>query len=375
MQTIRFPRLVFGIFLMTILVLSSQVWSHQFQATTAKMTLDGANYRLELVCDLDALALGVPQDTDDARLASTLVAMAPRELAETEAKLRDFLQRRLRIRFGGEPSSFQLSFPEIGQTGQDSQPPSFFGTRLVMSGSVPHQAQSFTFFASRSFPPVHLRIIHPGYEEPAPILLEQGQHSPPLSLKPEPRSAFQVFVRYGKLGFLHILPKGLDHILFVLGLFLFCRQWKPLLWQVSAFTVAHTITLALSSYKLVTLPSGPVEVLIALSIVYVAVENMATRELKAHRLGVVFAFGLLHGLGFAGVLGELGLPRGQFAPALISFNIGVELGQLAVIALAFLAVGWFRGHANYRKLVVIPLSALIGLTGLFWVIQRALPWF
>ena len=122
--------------------------------------------------------------------------------------------------------------------------------------------------------------------------------------------------QYLWLGYTHILPKGLDHILFVLGIFLLSPRWKTMLLQVTAFTVAHSITLGLSIYGIVSLPSRIVEPLIALSIAYVAIENLLTRELKPWRLALVFMFGLLHGLGFAGVLRELGLPREEFLTAL-----------------------------------------------------------
>ena len=113
---------------------------------------------------------------------------------------------------------------------------------------------------------------------------------------------------YLKLGFSHIVPAGPDHILFVLGIFLLSRKLKPILQQVTAFTIAHTLTLVLASMAWSRLPPSVVEPLIALSIVFVAVENILTPELKPSRIALVFAFGLLHGLGFAGVLSELGLP-------------------------------------------------------------------
>ena len=137
-------------------------------------------------------------------------------------------------------------------------------------------------------------------------------------------SRWTVVRQYVVLGFTHILPKGVDHILFVIGLFLLSTRLRPVLTQVTAFTVAHSITLGLSIYGIVALPPGIVEPLIALSIAYVAIENLITRELHAWRIGVVFLFGLLHGLGFAGVLRELGLPRNEFLTALLSFNVGVE---------------------------------------------------
>lgn len=176
--------------------------------------------------------------------------------------------------------------------------------------------------------------------------------------------------KYLKLGFEHILPKGLDHIYFVLGLFLLSIKLKPLVWQISMFTVAHSITLALSINSIISLPGHIVEPIIALSIAYIGIENVFTNELKPWRTLVVFAFGLLHGLGFAGVLSDLGLPAEHFTTALITFNIGVEIGQLAVVSLAFLAVGYFRNRKWYRQRIVIPASVLIALVGLYWTYER-----
>jgi hypothetical protein len=176
--------------------------------------------------------------------------------------------------------------------------------------------------------------------------------------------------QYLQLGYTHILPKGLDHILFVLGIFLLSPRWKTLLLQVTAFTVAHSITLALSIYGIVSLPSRIVEPLIALSIVYVAVENLFTRELKPWRVGLVFTFGLLHGLGFAGVLRELGLPRSEFLTALLTFNLGVEGGQLTIIATALLATARVRGAPWFHQRLVVPASLAISAVGLYWTITR-----
>jgi hypothetical protein len=176
--------------------------------------------------------------------------------------------------------------------------------------------------------------------------------------------------QYLWLGYTHILPKGLDHILFVLGIFLLSPRWRTMLLQVTAFTVAHSITLGLSIYGLVSLPSRIVEPLIALSIAYVAMENLVTRELKPWRVALVFTFGLLHGLGFAGVLRELGLPREEFLTALLTFNLGVEGGQLTVIAAALLAVAPFMKQGWYRQRVVIPASIAIAAIGLYWTLVR-----
>jgi HupE / UreJ protein len=182
----------------------------------------------------------------------------------------------------------------------------------------------------------------------------------------------EIVRQYLWLGYVHILPKGLDHILFVLGIFLLSPRLKTMLLQVTAFTIAHSITLGLSMYGIVSLPSRIVEPLIALSIAYVAIENLVTRELKPWRLALVFMFGLLHGLGFAGVLRELGLPRGEFLTALLTFNLGVEGGQLTIISAALLAVFPFMKKSWYRQRVVIPASLMIATVGIYWTVARLL---
>jgi hypothetical protein len=201
-------------------------------------------------------------------------------------------------------------------------------------------------------------------------------------------TGWQTFVAYIPVGFDHILPQGLDHILFVLGLFFLSTQMRALLWQVSAFTLAHTVTLALGAMGWVNIPGSIVEPLIAASIVYVAVENIFASGLSRWRPLVIFGFGLLHGLGFASVLGEFGLPEGQFIPALISFNIGVELGQLTVIAVAF-AVLWLatlaagvahltedetpaKTRAVMARAVSITGSLIIAVIAAYWVVERTL---
>lgn len=185
-----------------------------------------------------------------------------------------------------------------------------------------------------------------------------------------PPTRGEIVQQYLLLGYAHILPKGLDHILFVLGIFLLSPRLKTMLLQVTAFTVAHSLTLGLSIYGLVSLPARVVEPLIALSIAYVAIENLVTRELQPWRLALVFMFGLLHGLGFAGVLRELGLPREEFLTGLLTFNLGVEGGQLTVIATAMLLVRPFVQRGWYRHRVVIPAALVIAAIGIYWTITR-----
>jgi hypothetical protein len=160
--------------------------------------------------------------------------------------------------------------------------------------------------------------------------------------------------------------------LFVLGLFLLSRSWRPLLLQVSTFTLAHSVTLVLATLGVVNVRASIVEPVIAASIAAVAIENIVHPRYTPWRLLVVFAFGLVHGLGFASALSPLNLPTAALASGLVGFNLGVEGGQLAVITLAFLVTAWVRNPEQYRRWIVIPGSALIAAMGLFWMVQRVL---
>lgn len=201
----------------------------------------------------------------------------------------------------------------------------------------------------------------------------------PAELKPlldeagKERSFWSTAGLYVTIGIRHILPDGADHILFVLAIFLASTRLRALILQISAFTVAHTATLALAASGVITPSPSLVEPLIALTIAFVAIENLIFKDMTRWRPAVVFGFGLIHGLGFAGFFGELGLPPGQFWSALIGFNVGVEIGQLSVIAMAALIGVALRrflndrsGSGRYRQAVARPASLLIGVIGLWW---------
>ena len=140
-------------------------------------------------------------------------------------------------------------------------------------------------------------------------------------------------------------------------------------WQATAFTVAHTITLMLSMKGIIVVPPSIVEPVIAISIGFIAIENMVMIDLKPWRILIVF--GLVHGMGFASALNELGLPRNAFYTPLLSFNVGVELGQITIIAFIYLAlIYWVGNKVWYRQLVVYSLSALIAMIAVYWTIMR-----
>jgi hypothetical protein len=356
-----------------LLTLSAPARAHNFTFTDVRFDLPGdGSWSVDVVCDLDALALGVPSTADSAALAAEIEALEPHERKELVTRLVAVLKRRLRVRFDGEKIDFEVTLPARGQPPPEGLPPTALGLVARLSGPVPAGGSEATFFASRAFPPVRLTVTRGGRVAGPVEVLDPGGESWPIPLK-GPRvaaSGLETARRFLALGVTHILPGGLDHVLFVLGLALLSPRLGPLLAQVTAFTVAHTLTLALSSYGVVQLSPRVVEPLIALSIVYVAVENVVSPKLRASRIVLVFAFGLLHGLGFAGVLGEIGLPEGQRLTALLAFNIGVELGQLGVIALAAVALAAWVKLGGDRKTLVRPASLLIAAVGLFWFVQR-----
>ena len=358
----------------SIFIFSGHALAHPltFTATELVLRADGT-FQVDMVCDLDALALGAAQDTDDAELVATLRSLSTVEFDDRVQRLRRLFERRVRIRFDGQATSFAVAFPDYGTPKTESaERPTVLGLIARLTGLIPSEATNVEFFASRSFSEVHLSVIDERSGVANLAVLERGARSDPFDLTgttPNSRRA-EVAYQYLRLGFTHIVPRGADHVLFVLGLFLLSTRLKPLVWQITSFTVAHALTLALATLGFVTFPSRTVETLIAVSIVYVAIENLLTKRLTRWRPIVVFAFGLLHGLGFAGVLSDLGLPQDDRVLILAVFNVGIEVGQLATLGAAFLVIGWWRDQWWYRSRVVIPASILIAISGGILTVQR-----
>lgn len=361
-QRIRFAVLT------TVLIAQSARAHHVDLTQVGILFRTDGTYQVDLAYDANLLvveAVGpVLSDEERARLG----AMTAQELSAKLDELRNTFDRRMTLRFDDVIDEAAISFREDDPRGRT----------IRLTGKVPQGAKHLVFWASRVFGTVPLTVRYEGSNVELRQILEVAARSEPIPVSSDGGASSvaghmtgaQAALRYLVLGFEHIIPKGLDHILFVLGLYLLSTRPGPLLWQVTAFTVAHTLTLALSMYGVLSLSPSIVEPLIALSIAYVAIENLFTSKLQPWRPAVVFLFGLLHGLGFAGVLTGLGLPRGQFVTALASFNIGVELGQLAVIGIAFLATFWIRSQTWYRKGVVVPSSVLIAVVALYWTVER-----
>ena len=242
-------------------------------------------------------------------------------------------------------------------------------SEIILRGTISSNLGLFSFRWKPSYGATILRVNH-NSKELFTKYLKMGETAS-FTMQRNNQSFASVVKDYILIGFQHIMPKGLDHILFVVGLFLLSTKLRPLVWQISAFTVAHTLTIFLGVLQIIKISPSIVEPIIAISISYIAIENIFFKDLTKWRPLVVFIFGLLHGLGFAGILNEIGVSPSYLVTSLISFNIGVELGQLAVIIICFALIGfWFGSKSWYRTRLTIPLSALIAIIGFFWFVQR-----
>ncbi|MCB1925803.1 MAG: HupE/UreJ family protein [Gammaproteobacteria bacterium] len=339
------------------------------------------HYRIDIRASIEALLTGINAQYRDTREAPTAAEYdrlreleAPQLLAAFEP-FREQMLDVVTLRFDEQRSIGRITDVTIPEPGYTKVPRI---SLIVIEGEVPSGAKALTFYYPAAFgdSAVRVRQVDEAQQQwhwSAWQWIRDDSVSKPFSLTEvvSPPTFVETVVDYIGAGFDHIIPKGLDHILFVLGLFLFSTRMRPLLWQVTMFTIAHSITLALAMTGVIELPARIVEPLIALSIAYVGVENVWHRSLHKSRLVLVFAFGLLHGLGFASVLSEFGMPGEAFATALIAFNVGVEFGQLCVIGGAFALVGlWFGRKPYYRARVVIPGSLMIAVIGLYWTWER-----
>lgn len=184
---------------------------------------------------------------------------------------------------------------------------------------------------------------------------------------------FETVFHYILIGFTHVLPFGYDHILFIISLYFFNVSSKSIFFQCTVFTLAHSFTLVLASYGFITISRSLIEPLIAVTILITSLENILHNSVNAWRLSIVFLFGLLHGLGFANALQLLGINQANFKISLLAFNIGVEMGQIAVVFMVyFLLVKWFKNKIWFKERVVYPISSVIGCIALYWTIIRFL---
>ena len=367
-----------AVFLLWMVSTAVPVLAHEIRPAVIDIVLDAnGSYQAEIRLNLEAMLAGIGashNDSDESENASVynrLRQLPPADMHAEFARFEADFLRGVELGVDGirvQPEVQELVVPTVGDTQLARD------TVITLEGQLPAAATALTWRWDERFGASVVRVDAGNGRELYTAYLQPGAGSDLIDLRGvASQSAWDIFSNYFVIGLQHIVPKGADHILFVVGLYLLSPSWRALLWQVTAFTLAHTITLALSMLGWVQVPATIVEPLIAASIIYVCVENLFHQCLTRWRPLVVFGFGLLHGLGFASVLTDIGLSPAHFVTGLIAFNLGVEFGQLIVIAGCFLLVGlWFRHRSWYRGAIAIPGSLAIALVGSYWLVERTL---
>lgn len=314
----------------------------------------------------------VPEWRDDAQVAAPtrewLVALGEDGWAPLRHEAERYLRESLQVKSGGRISEWTVEFPDFTK-----HPPDFPELlndgayfRMRIMGKDPLQNDGAILWAEGKRPSLILQM--PG-REAGFLTIKPGQLLPLPGTGREPgRPSWQeTFIQ----GFLHVLPSGLDHVLFVMGLFFYQRKWRPLLWQSLAFTMAHTVTLGLAAAGIVVVSGAWVEPVIALSIAVIALENLLPLRAMGFRarLALVFGFGLIHGLGFAGALAAWLQPGKGFLTALLSANLGVEVAQVTLLGSAWcLTLRWYssKSYQRFRWICCLGIAAV----GTYWFLER-----
>lgn len=246
---------------------------------------------------------------------------------------------------------------------------------LYLKYELDEDDEFLTFKWSEKYGPIIIREINELKKEDDLYTeyLQAGLQTDKIFIKSEnTQSIFKSIINYFILGIQHIIPKGLDHILFIVGLFFFSVTLRPLLIQVTMFTIAHSITLIFVSVSYINVNPLIVEPIIALSIAYVGIENIFKQYVKEYlRYIIIFFFGLLHGLGFALVLSDIGYQSSKLILNLISFNLGIEAAQIFIILFLYILLGIkFSNKKYYRYIFQVPVSLFIALVGIYWFFER-----
>jgi HupE / UreJ protein len=394
----RFCRRPWQGIVVILLLMSGGLHAHTFTTLTADLLSDGDELSLTLRLHmLDALAIieGKPVSSSNTLTTTQLRANLP--------KIRAYLIKHVRLRVDGKLITAECPgyIPDLLSPPKPDDPPAdILPERLpfLLLWTLPKDAKAVEIEFALLIDEVGSGVVHVNLHQgeqvqshytnlggtvlvtlrgavaaPRPTIQTPGTTAPvvePELTEPRITSSELSLGQLLVLGFSHIVPEGLDHILFVVCLFLLAPRMKPLLIQVTAFTLAHSVTLALAMAGIVLLPSRLVETLIALSIVVMAVENCFMREAKPWRWALVFLFGLIHGLGFAGSFSALAMQPGDFARPLILLNVGIEIGQLAVVATCAALTWWAWNKPWYNRVVVYPASIAIALLATWWTIER-----
>lgn len=361
-----------------ICALATSASAHDLSFALANVSFPKSQQvRIEIRAHIPALILGRAQGPLAEASLSTFMALDEAALRRREAIATANFLSELSLRADGRlVDAIVVHYPDLAAlradaTAQTSTPrPS---QPVILTATLPPGTRAIDLALPQDLGPAVV-VVSYGDGRTATEPLPDGARSRPIRLGgPSPfADGWRTFTDFVADGFRHILPQGYDHVLFIVALAVAAPRLGALVKLATVFTAAHSITLALGVFRLVELQSTIVEPAIALSIVAVAAFTLLIPEAarRPERLVIIFAFGLLHGLGFAGALRETGLPRGLEAVALAGFNIGIEFGQLVVIGMTLACIGWWRDRPNYRSRVAMPVSAAIALAGSIWTVQR-----
>jgi hypothetical protein len=357
-------------------------WSHEIRPAVVEIDISQPKFvKLKALVNFEALMAGVSSQygraLDHSEQDPKYEEFRKLSQTEFEQKIRLFLPvwtAGLELRLNGRKISLSADQITVREA-QDTNLPRL--TEVYLSGAKPKNIRKLYWSVKSEFGTSILRVKTNDENKIKAYWLKNAEHKNiDIKIKAD-ENYFTTFFGYINVGFVHILPFGMDHILFILGLYFLSTRINLLIIQVTSFTIAHSITLALATiWADFQIAPSIIEPLIAASIVFIAIENFFTDRLSKWRPVIIFVFGLIHGVGFSGVLREVGFAGTDQLVALAGFSIGVEVGQISVICIAYLMVGyWFGRKVWYRRRIVQPCSLLIGMTGAFWLVERTLPSF
>ena len=366
-------------FIFFSLFISLSLKSHEIKPSIADFSINESSLTFEIRLNAELILSGIDasdiQNTDNSNLSykyDDLRKLPDNDLKENIMSNWDNISQNIYIKLDGDVQKLNLlSIEIINQRNYEVTRDTIINFHIPLD----KKNTSFSFSMSKKFGSIILREqnLYKNVDQLYTNYLNSGDASDLINLNHTVAlTKINSFIKYLFLGIEHIIPKGLDHMLFIIGLFLFSNLIRPLLLQVSMFTIAHTITLVIASLSLINVNASIVEPLIALSIVYIGVENIFKKYSNTKiRYYVIFLFGLLHGLGFALVLKDVGLDYSNLLINLVSFNIGVEIAQIFILFLLFLTIGLFFSKKKYYKLIFqIPLSLFISLIAIYWFVER-----
>ncbi len=352
----RLSLLLILAFALLFVAFASPVRAHKLNTSYTNLIAEDAALKVRVrMDDFDLFKIGIDQNGDSLLFYE-----------EIEAGLDDvfaFVEQQMRLRANGELLTLVR---DRGDITPDNQGNMFANLYFSAEMETPVNELEVWVGWPERFGDAHknlAKVMLPGQ----PLVQAVFSAEAPQQTFAGEKSLWDQLYEFTVLGVEHIFL-GYDHVMFLLALIVVGGRLLSLVKVVTAFTAAHSITLCLAALEIVRLPSQWIEAGIALSIVYVAAENFWLKRLE-YRWMITFAFGLVHGFGFANVLRELGLPTRGLAASLFAFNAGVEIGQVAIVALVFPLIAWLS-RQSYQRRVIWVVSAVIGLCGLGWFVER-----